>query len=76
VPKIRQLLNAVDVEVAQRRRLCHHNRKKHEILKGERCLVIKSPDGGRKNYCVACATEILDRAAEDLQVLHDELVDT
>lgn len=73
MPKVRQLFNAVDVEVAKRRRICHHNRRKHEIAQGERCLVIRSPDGGHKNYCVACATEILDWADQDLQALRDEL---
>lgn len=30
--------------------------------------------GGSKNYCVACATAILDRAQEDLDDLGAELV--
>ena len=73
--KVRQLLNAATVETAKGRRICHHNRKRHEVLVGERCLVLKDPtSGGSKNYCVECGTAILDRCQEDLDDLRDELL--
>lgn len=73
--KVRRLFNDVTVEVAKRQRICSHNRNGHKILEDERCLVIKNPDGaGHKNYCVACGTEILHRAREDLQNLSCRLV--
>jgi hypothetical protein len=73
VAKVRQLFNRIDVETAKRVRICHHNRRKHSIAKGDRCLVINEADGSKKNYCVECATDILDRADEDLVELRDEL---
>lgn len=74
--KVRQLFNAVSVEVARRERICHHNRNKHSIVKGGRCLVIKEPNGGYKNYCVDCGTEILDRAGIDLASIRNGLAGT
>jgi hypothetical protein len=74
MPKVRQLFNAVTVQEAKAKRICHHNRKKHGIQKGDLCLVIKGADGGSKNYCLGCATEILDQAELDLQQLRDDLV--
>lgn len=71
--KIRQLFNHIEVETAKRERICHHNRKKHSIAKGERCLIIKQSDGARKNYCVDCAIDILDRATEDLAELRAKI---
>jgi hypothetical protein len=73
VPKVRQLFNNIAVETAKQKRLCHHNRGKHSIAKGERCLTIKGTDGGKKNYCVECATDILDRADTDLAQIRLEI---
>ena len=67
--KVRQLLNPVSVQTAQRPRICHHSRKQHAIATGERCLVIKDPNGGSKNYCLECGGAILDRAGDDLETL-------
>jgi hypothetical protein len=63
MPKIRDILNHVSVEVPKRRRICHRNRADHSIGKGTRCLVITDPStGGGKNYCIKCAPEILTKA--------------
>jgi hypothetical protein len=76
VAKIRQLFNAASIETAKRRRICHHNRKKHSIQAGERCLVLKDPSSGAaKNYCVECARDILTRAEVDLVDLRTQLFD-
>jgi hypothetical protein len=73
--KVRQLFNAATVEAAKRQRICHHNRKKHAITMGQRCLILKDGQGGgSRNYCIACATEILDQAKVDLDVLRWELL--
>jgi hypothetical protein len=71
MPKVRRVLGACMIEIAQRRRLCARDRKNHAIMKGTVCLVIKDPGGGTtpKNYCPACALAILDQAADDLQAL-------
>lgn len=71
--KVRRVLGAVSVEVAQRRRLCYHDRKHHSIEGGSVCLVIKEPGSGQKNYCATCGMEILDRAADDLAALRRTL---
>lgn len=73
--KVRQLFNAASVETAKRRRICHHNRKNHAILSGEKCLVLTETGlAGSKNYCTECGTAILDRAQKDLDDLRKELV--
>lgn len=72
--KVKQVLNAVSVEEAKQKRICHRNRKKHSIAGGERCLVVRdSASGGKRNYCVECANAILDVAADDLEELRTDL---
>lgn len=67
MPKVREVLTHVSVETAERRRICHRNRKSHSITQGEVCLVIREPaSSGRKNYCRVCAAPILERASKDL----------
>jgi hypothetical protein len=75
MPKIRRVLGACMVVMAQRRRICHRDRKNHAIEKNTPCLVIKDPggSGGTRNYCPQCALAILDQAADDLQALRDQL---
>lgn len=73
MPAIRRLISSASVETASRKRLCHRNRRSHVVAKGEVCLVIKDADGGSKNYCIQCATAILDRAAQDLHDLRKSL---
>jgi hypothetical protein len=75
MPKVRQLLKSASVETAARRRICHHNRRKHEIAAGERCLVLRdATSNGSKNYCTTCASAVLDRVQMDLDLLRDELL--
>ncbi len=73
MPKVRRVLGACTVEIAQRCRICSRDRKNHSILKGTPCLVIKDSDGRPKNYCLTCALAILDQAADDLQALRVRL---
>lgn len=69
MPKIRSILGACSVEMAQRRRTCSRDRKNHSIPTGTLCLVIKNTSAGSKNYCPQCALAILDQAADDLESL-------
>lgn len=72
--KVRQLLHGASVEVAIRRRICHHNRKQHSIAANTKALVIKDPaSGGSRNYCPACAEEIFGQVEVDLAALRTEL---
>lgn len=73
MPRVKRLLKDASVEVASRRRICHHNRSGHEIHKGDACLVVKEPEGGKRNYCELCAMEILDQVADDLDTLRAAL---
>lgn len=74
MPTVRRILKHAKVETARKRRICHRNRKDHAIAKGEPCLVVKDDGGlGSKNYCVACASEILAQACADLDGLHATL---
>ena len=68
--KTRQLLNAATIETAARRRVCHHNRSKHSIAAGSKCLVVKdAAGGGRRNYCPECAKAIFERVDLDVAEL-------
>lgn len=72
--KIRQVLKDLSIETAKRKRICHRNRRKHEIKLGEKCLVVRDPaTQSSKNYCVVCGQQIIDRASEDLESLAAEL---
>jgi hypothetical protein len=73
MPQVRRVLGACTVEIAQRCRICHRDRRSHSIPKGTPCLVIKDPGGGAKNYCPQCALAILDQAADDLGTLRAQL---
>lgn len=74
MPQVRRVMGTCSVETAQRRRVCHRDRRRHSIEQGTLCLVIKDPaSGGSKNYCPDCALAILDQAADDLQELRDQL---
>ena len=63
---VRDVLVHVEVEVALKVRICHHNRKEHSITRGNACLAIYEADGGRKNYCGPCAQDILTKARTKL----------
>ena len=72
MPQTRRVLGMCAVEEAQRRRVCHRDRKHHSIPRGSICLVIKDVvSGGSKNYCSQCALAILDQAADDLHALRE-----
>ena len=73
MPQIRSLLKDASVEVAERKRTCHRNRAAHTIAKGDACLVIIEEMGNKKNYCRACAAEILGKVEDDLGALRTAL---
>jgi hypothetical protein len=63
MPKVRDVLGHVSVEVANRKRKCHRKPNKHSISNGETCLVVfGGAYNSRKNYCKSCASEILSQA--------------
>jgi hypothetical protein len=64
--QIKRLLGHVALEVADRQRICHRNRRTHKIHKGEACLVVRSGRFESRNYCRACALPMLDQVREDL----------
>jgi hypothetical protein len=64
--QIKKLLSHAVLEVAERLRVCHRNRRKHKIVKGETCLVVRSGRFESKNYCRECALPMLEKAQEDL----------
>jgi hypothetical protein len=70
---VRDIITHVEVEVALKARICHHNRRDHGITKGQKCLAIHSPDGGRKNYCLPCAMDILVKARTKLQAMEIQI---
>lgn len=59
----RDILIHVDVEVAEKRRKCHHSRGKHSIAQGTPCLTVRHPSyNSHKNYCPQCAAPIIAAA--------------
>ena len=65
MPRIRDILVHVSVEVAVKKRKCHRSGGKHGVLAGEFCLVVR--EGlRRKNYCRECSATILERAGDRL----------
>ena len=71
--QVRDLLGHARVEQAQRRRICHRKRGAHSIEKGQSCLVISDANGGGKNYCAICASDILKKARGTIATFADEL---
>lgn len=65
---IKNVLKHVSTEIAGRKRKCYHA-KKHEILKGETCLVVNDGPQSQTTYCVACAADILALAGKSLSDL-------
>jgi hypothetical protein len=70
---VRDIMTHVEVQLAAAARICHHNRRQHKITKGQKCLAIHAADGGRKNYCVPCAVDIIVKAKAKLIVLEQEI---
>lgn len=70
---VRDIITHVDVEVALGKRICHHNRRQHSVAAGQKCLAVHEHDGGRKNYCLPCALEILAKAKTKLLTLEREI---
>lgn len=65
---VKNVLKHLSTEVAGRKRKCYHS-KKHEILKGETCLVVHDGPQSQTAYCAACAADILAKAGRSLSEL-------
>jgi hypothetical protein len=70
---VRDIIVHVEVEIALAKRICHHNRRKHSVPMGHKCLAVHDHDGGRKNYCLPCALEILAKAKTKLLAMEQEI---
>lgn len=66
---VKSILKHVSAEEAGRRRKCYRNRR-HVILKGEPCLVVRDGPQSQTTYCSVCASEILAKANGTLAELH------
>ena len=70
---IKNVLRGLSTEVAGRRRKCYRKPKKHVILKGDTCLVVRDGPQNTSTYCAVCAAEILDLADVRLDELRAEM---
>jgi hypothetical protein len=70
---VRDIIGHVEVEIAVRKRICHHHRNKHSVAAGQRCLAVHESDGGRKNYCLSCGLEIITKAQAKLLILQTQI---
>jgi hypothetical protein len=70
---VRDIITHVEVQVAVNKRICHHNRRKHSVPSGHKCLAVHDHDGGRKNYCLECAIEILAKAKSRLLQMESDI---
>lgn len=68
---VKNVLKHVSTEVAGRRRKCYHT-SKHEILKGETCLVVRDGPQSQTTYCADCAVAIIAKAGQSLSELSAE----
>jgi hypothetical protein len=74
MPQVRDLLAHAKVETAGHKRKCHRKPGKHSIPMGCSCLVITDgPYNAGKNYCPACAAEILSTATKKLNDIKSAL---
>jgi len=73
MPAVRDILVHVEIQVAQRVRICHRQRKGCGVAKSQQCLVIYDASGGGKNYCPTHALEILTAATTKLAYLKETL---
>ena len=72
MPKVKDILVHVSVEVAVKKRKCHRSGGKHGIRAGEPCLVIR--EGlSRRNYCRECSAPILELAGTRLTKIQQAL---
>jgi hypothetical protein len=70
MPKIRDILNHVSVEVAQRQRKCRRDAARI-IVKGEHCLVVKTnPTNDHYSYSKEHAKPMLDLAWQKLRSIY------
>lgn len=65
---IKNVLKHLSTEVAGRKRKCYRT-SKHEIHKGETCLVVRDGPQSQSTYCSACAADILLKASQCLSEL-------
>lgn len=71
--QVKRVLKHLAIEVAKSMRTCHRN-SDHAIPKGTASLAIyEEPRSTRRNYCAACAANILSRAGSDLASLRQRL---
>lgn len=72
---VKNVLKHLSTEVAGRKRKCFHT-KKHQILKGETCLVVRDGPQSQSTYCAACAADILAMANQSLTDLSADFANT
>jgi hypothetical protein len=73
MPKIRDILGHVTVEIAQRKRRCRRDAKR-AIVKGEKCLVVQTgPTKDPYSYCRDNARPMLDQTWLKLAGIYAEL---
>jgi hypothetical protein len=73
MPKIRDILVHVSVEVAQRQRKCRRD-KTRIIVKGEHCLVVKTnPTNDDYSYSREHAKPMLDLAWQRLRSIYADM---
>jgi hypothetical protein len=70
---VRDIVTHVEIQVASGKRICHHNRRQHSVPSGSKCLAVHDHDGGRKNYCLPCALEILAKARVKILVMEQDI---
>lgn len=74
MPKIKEVLRHVSVEVGKKKRVCFRDRN-HDIPAGEPHLAVyEGSPKIRSNYCKECAAPILKAAAARLDKVLKELI--
>lgn len=71
MPKTRNVLRHLSVEIAVGKRTCHAN-KKHVIEPGETHLAVEEFQG-RENICLRCAPAVLKVAQDHFEMVANRL---
>ncbi|MBE9566392.1 MAG: hypothetical protein IMF16_06560 [Proteobacteria bacterium] len=74
MPRLKSILKRHQVEVAERKRTCKHNRSR-KIARGEPCLVVFDDERARFCYSREVALGMIAEARKALTVIEDALRD-
>lgn len=71
MPKVKNLLKRIEVQLVKRKRTCKNS--KTEMASGEKCLVVWDGQYRPRPYCKEIALQMIKSAREKLDIIEGEL---